>query len=257
MTAVVGYSNQIDAASLSGGSWNASYPLINLQNRYLAQKARSSDATTGSTVIDIDLGSAQSIGLVALVAHNLSAAATVRIQGSSSASQTPSLYDSTAEILYTGGTDYAKTFTSVSARYWRISINDTGNAAGYVEFGRLFIGPRFRPATTNIDWGESLAIQSRSNVQEAISGHEFFEQRPSRRVWTAKWSWLTDSEAYSSLHTIMAATDIHREVYLIAEDTDTGYRAQRNFLGRFRQLNPIEYPYLSTHACGVEIAELL
>jgi len=257
MTAVVGYSNQIDAASLSGGSWNASYPLTNLKNRYLAQRARSTNATTGATVIDIDLGSAQSIGLVALVAHNLSAAATVRIQGSSSASQTPSLYDSTAETIYTGGTDYAKTFTAVSARYWRISINDTGNTAGYVEIGRIFIGLRFKPATTNIDWGESLGIQSRSNVQESISGHEFFEQRPSRRVWTAKWSWLTDSEALISLHTIMDAMDVYYEVYLIADDTDTSYRAQRNFLGRFRQLSPIEYPYLSVHACGVEISELL
>lgn len=256
MATVIGHSNQIDLATLSGGTWNAAYPLASLKTRYLAQKARTSNALAASSVIDLDLLSAQAIGVVALVAHNLTSAATVRIQGSSAASQTPVLYDSTAQTIYTGGPDYAKSFTPVSARYWRISIVDTANPAGYIALGRVFIGPAFAPAA-GLAWGPGLAVESKTNVAEALGGMEFFDTRPNRRVWTGELAWLSDAEAWALWHPIQRAMDVYNEVYLIEDTADTAYRAQRNFLGRLRQLSPIQWPYVNQHACGVEIAELL
>ena len=255
MALVLGYSNQIDTAGLSGGSWHASYPLTNLQNRYLSQKARTVNALAASSVINLDLGSAQSVGVVALVAHNLTGSATVRIQGSSAADQSVALYDSTALPAYTG-TDYAMSFPAVSARYWRISISDTGNPAGYVQLGRVFIGWRFSPAN-NIDWNPKLAVESKTAVMESLGGPEYFDERPTRRLFTGQWSWLSDPEAYNFLLAIQRSHDVSREVYLIADDADTSYRGTTNFLARFRQLSPIEWPYLNSHSCGVELGELL
>lgn len=255
MTCVLGYANQIDVTTLSGGNWNASYPLANLKNRYLNQKARSSNALEASTVINLDLGSIQRIGVVALCSHNLSESATVRIQASSSNTMSPSLFDSTAETIYSGA-DYAKTFEYVEARYWRISISDTGNTDGYVELGRIFVGWRFRPAI-NIDWSPKLAIESRTNVAEALAGPEYFDERPNRRVWQATWSWLTDYEAHRVLLDLQRNQDVSGEVYLIAEDTDTLTRGQKWFLGRFRTLSSIEHPYLNLYSAGVEVGELL
>jgi hypothetical protein len=68
---------------------------------------------------------------------------------------------------------------------------------------------------------------------------------------------MTDNEAYSTYIAIMRGTDISREVYLLEDDSDTAYRDQRSFLGRFRTLSPIEWPYVSQHAVGVEVGELL
>ena len=255
MAIVLGYSNQIDTATLSGGSWNASYPLTNLQNRYLSQKARTTNALAASSVINLDLGAAQTIGVVALVAHNLTTSATVRIQGSSAADQSVALYDSTALAAYSGN-DYALSFTAVSARYWRISISDTGNPAGYVQLGRVFIGWRFSPAN-NIDWNPKLAVESKTGVMESLGGPEYFDERTTRRLFTGEWSWLSDPEAYNFLLAIQRSHDVSREVYLIADDTDTNYRGIRNFLARFRQLSPIEWPYVGQHTCGVELGELL
>jgi hypothetical protein len=255
MGTVLGYSNKIDSATLSGGSWNAGYPLSNLKNRYLAQKARTTNALSTSSIIDIDLGSAQVIGVVAVVAHNLSAAATVRIQGDDTAGITSPLYDSGALPIYSGS-DYALPFAPVSARYWRISLIDTGNAAGYIQLGRVFIGPKLAPAK-GTDWGQSLAIDSSTEVQRSLGGPEYFDERANRRIWRGKWSWLTDAEGYSTVLGILRSHDISREVYVIGDDADTTYRGERNFLGRLRQLNAIEWPYLNYHAMAAEIGELI
>lgn len=255
MACVIGYANQTDISTLSGGSWNASYPLTNLQNRYLTQKARSNNALAASTVINVDLGQVQRIGVIALVSHNLSATATVRIQASSSGTMTPLLYDSNAVTVYSH-TDYATSFTVTEARYWRITISDTANVNGYVEIGRLFLGWKFAP-TNNIDWSPTLSVESKTGVTESLGGPEYFEDRPNRRVWQGKWSWLDDNEAYRVFLVMQRKTDVSGEVYLIENDSDTTYRDLRWFLGRFRSLSPIEWPYLNQHSAGVEIGEIL
>lgn len=255
MSTVLGYSNQIDNSTLSGGSWNASYPLTNLKSRYLSQKARTTNALAASSVINIDLGSAQPIGVLALVAHNLTTSATVRVQGAANSGQSPTLYDSTALLAYSGS-DYAITFDNTIARYWRVSISDTGNPVGYIQLGRIFLGPRFRP-TADIDWTPSISVESKTGVMESLGGPEYFDERPNRRLFTAKWSWLTETEAYNVLLAVQRSQDVSREVYLIMDDASTTYRGEKNFLARFRQLSPIEWPYRVAHACGVEVGELL
>lgn len=255
MTCVLGYANQIDNSTLSGGSWNASYPLTNLKNRYLWQKARTNNALASSSVLNLDLGGLQRIGVVALCKHNFSDIATVRIQASSSATMSPLLYDSGADLIYPG-LDYAKTFSRVEARYWRISIIDTTNVNGFIEFGRVFIGWRFSP-TNNIDWSASFAVESTTNVVQSLAGPEYFDERPNRRVWQGKWSWLDDYDAYRVMLTIQRSQDISREVFLIEDDSDTVFRDLRWFLGRFKQLSAIEWPYVNQHAVGVEISEVL
>lgn len=255
MATIIGYANQIDISSVSGGSWNSSYPLSNLKSRYLNLKARSNNLLAASTVINVDLGQLQRIGLIALCNHNLTDQATIRIQGSSSATMSPLLFDTTAETAYSG-TDYARTFPFVECRYWRITISDPTNTAGYVELGRVFVGWRFAPAT-NIDFGATISVDSKTQVAEALGGPEYFDERPNRRVWQGKWSWLNDYEAYRVFLTILRSQDISREVYLIEDDADVDFRKERGFLGRFRQLSAIEWPYLDKHAVGVEIGELL
>lgn len=251
----MGFANQIDIATLGGGSWNASYPLTNLQSSYLTQKARSTNALTTSTVINLDVITPQRIGVIALIQHNLSALATVRILGSADSAHTSPLYDSGATLVY-DHTDYAISFPITEARHWRISIVDTGNSAGYVEIGRIFLGWKFQPSV-NIEWEPSLEVESKTGVQEALAGPEYFDERPNRRVWRGALSWLSDAEAYRLLHRIQRTQDVSREVYFMEDDTDTDYRDIRWFLGRFRTLDAITWPYLDKHSMGLEIGEVI
>lgn len=237
MSTVIGYSNLIDTATLAGTWTNTS----NLKTRYLAQKA----SAGAGAYLDIDLGSAKSIGVVALCAKSMNSGTVTVTAG---ATQGATTYSSGTLTVYSG-VDFAYTLTPATYRHWRITVSASGTV------GRIFIGPRYLPAA-NIDWNASLQVESRTQISESLGGQEYFDARANRRVWRARFSWLTNSEAYQWL-TLQQAQDVSGEVYLIEEDTDSTYRAQRNFLGRLRTLDAVEYPYLSTHAVGLEIGELL
>ena len=95
--AIICYGNLIDSATLSGGDWSETLPLANLQSRILSKVARSTDAAPASTVIAVDFGAARTLGVVALVNHNLTLAATVRVRAGSEADMISGVeYDSTA-----------------------------------------------------------------------------------------------------------------------------------------------------------------
>jgi hypothetical protein len=239
MALVLGYGNLIDSATL-GGTWTNT---ANLKTRYLAQKA----AAGAGAYLDIDLGSAQTIGLVALVSETIASGTITITAGTSAGGST--LYNSGALSIYSG-TDFAKSFTDVSARYWRIATSAGGT------IGRVFIGPAFKPVN-NIDWNPSIAVESKTGILESLGGPEYFDERPNRRLFTGQWSWLGDAEAWTVLLAIHRSHDVSREVYLIQDDLDASYRGSTNFLARFRTLSPIEWPYLSQHAVGVELGELL
>jgi len=78
--AILAYGNRADAATLSGGNWQPSLPLTNLQNRRLAKTARSTSLALANTKFDADLGQNRLVRVIALVAHNASLAALYRVR---------------------------------------------------------------------------------------------------------------------------------------------------------------------------------
>ena len=81
----LGWNNRTDSGTLSGGSWQSTLPLSNLQTRQVQKVARTLDAAVASTQFLIDLGQARTIGALALVVHNISVTGEVRITGSDTA----------------------------------------------------------------------------------------------------------------------------------------------------------------------------
>lgn len=248
MAALLGHSNQIDNATLSGGTWEEDYPITRLQNKRLRKKARS--ASTSATIV-ITLPSATEIGIVAVCSHNLTDAATVRVQIGA--------FDSGVVTVYPkqpfSRQDYAIPFVTETASECTITIEDSTNPDGYVEFGRIFIGPTFSPSSC-FDWGYSDGLISASQIQEAIGGPEFFFDLSVRRSWQGQFSWLTDAEA-AEFRRIMRLSDIGHEVYWCPRSEITAGQGEFWFLGRFSELSPIAYPYLQTHSVPVSIRELI
>lgn len=254
MGMILGYANQVDDAPVSGGSWDTDYPLTNVKTRYLYQRARTTDVLASSSTMVIDTGENQTIGVVALVRHNLTTNATVRIKGYENSGLTTLIFDSGAVSVY-AGQDFIHAFAPETARYWQIVIDDHASGGSYVEVGRVFIGWRFDPETC-IDWGATIGVESQTEVMSALAGPEYFDTRPNRRVVTGQWSWLTQAEAHGVYLSIMRNQDIDKEVVVML-DPSTSYPDQVWFLGRFRTLNAIEWPYLQKHSVGVEIGEVL
>lgn len=249
MAAILGHSNQIESAVLSGGSWDTDYPVTNLQNQRLRKKARS--ASTSATIV-VTLPAAIEIGIVAVCAHNLTDTATVRVQGGA--------FDSGVDTVYPAQPFSRKDYAclvqpEVSAAEWTITITDAANPDGYVAIGRVFIGPTFTPSSC-FDWGYADGLISASNIQEAIGGPEFAMYLSVRRSWQGQFSWLTDAEA-AEFRRIMRQSDISREIYWVPRAEITTGQGEFWFLGRFSELSPIAYPYLDYHSVPVNIRELL
>lgn len=89
---------------MSGGSWTAALPLVNLQNRQVQKVGRTTNAALASTKFDIDLQGPKQIGVFALVVHNISTSGKVRITASdgttawSNLLSNPSAFDNAAWI---------------------------------------------------------------------------------------------------------------------------------------------------------------
>lgn len=255
MACLLGYANQIDDGTVSGGSWSASYPLTNVKTSYLFQKARTTNTLATSSTIILDCGTAQTIGVIALIRHNMTFTATVTITASNASDFGTLEYNSGALEVYEH-VDWATSFTPVGARYWKIVISNASNGAGYIEVGRVFVGWQFKPAI-NIDFGASIGVESDTTSMRALAGPDYFDSRPNRRIWRGQWSWLTEEIAMEVLLTIMRSQDIEKEVFLMEDDQDSDYQPNRWFLARFRTLSQIEWPYLNYRSCGVEMVEVI
>jgi hypothetical protein len=282
---LIGYSNLADIATLSGGDWLATMPRDNLLTDPIGLHARTVDDATASTQFDIDFGGAQGVRLFALVSHNLSASATYRLRGSDTAGVfTTPLYDSgttsawaasytaSAEpwesdgfwdsiVTWSGADGGTPNLIHVlaaetAARYWRLEIADTTNADGYVEAGRLFVGPAFAPAV-NFDWGAAIGYADESTVEMVYGGTEYFDRRPVRRVATLRFSWLTDAEALRYLLDLQRTRGITREILFVWDPDDLEYFQRRSFLARQQDLNPIEAARYGAHSAALRLRELI
>lgn len=286
---MIGFPNRIDAATLSGGSWGSGSPLAglvlaNLQSRIIGKVARSTSAALVNAKFDIDLGAAKNIRLVGLINHNCSLAALVRIRGASDAAFStvlddsgwlpvwPAVYPSTSldweddnwwtgqytdeqRAGYTAAFVYALSINTV-ARYWRIEFDDTTNAAGYIQLGRVFIGPAWQPSE-NPQYGPGLGWETRTEIQEALGGAEYFQRRTPYRVQTINLDFMTDDAALGNAFEIQRRAGLDLELLWVHDPDDTIHALRRRFIGRLRTLNPILNPDYNTNSTTFEIKELL
>lgn len=255
---IIGYNNLISAATLSGGAWSTSYPQNNIKTRFLNQAARSTNVLAASTLINIDLVSAKPVLAFAAIKTNISASgATYRLRGSNDNTFATSLYDSGTLSMATQTPHLIVGLPSViTARYWRLEIIDTSNPAGYLQIGHIFIGDGFQPSS-NYSRGAEIGYESRTEITESLGGVEYFNSKASRRVFNLRLDWLTDSEAYADAMDLQAIAGIENEVLLIADRADATYNQQRNFLGRLRQLSPLQNPYLTVNQASFNIIEIV
>jgi hypothetical protein len=258
---LLGYGNRIGSATITGGSWLAGAPASNVGTWPLAETARSNSALTTSTKLRINHGAAVAARVLVLARHNLSAAATVRWMRGTTAggsdvadsgainawSFSPRAYDG---AVYDVQLIQA---TQTSAQYDEIEIADTGNAAGYVELGRVFIGPAFAPAI-GPSYGLRDGHSDLSTVGRAHSGAQWVA--PSRRLRTAAFTlpYLSLAEG-GDLHQMEQIEGLTGEVAYLPHVSKPAMRQQYGFVGLSRELSGIEYPYFRAQAKALSIEQ--
>lgn len=282
----IGFPNRVDAGTLSGGSWEATLPLTNLQNRVLGKVARSSDALVASTQFDLDTSTTvKRFNVLAFVNHNLSLQAQVRIRSSTVSNFATTTYDTgwidvwpmvyTVETLdwfsenfwslkyteeeisgYTPALIHVLPSANVS-RYWRIEFDDTTNSDGYIQIGRMFMAPTWEPEENAATGSADIGWETNTDVQRAISGAEYFQPRTPYRVARFTFDVLSQDEAFANAFEIQRRAGVDQEVLFIHDTADTVHQLRRRFLGRLRKLSAIEYPYGDKNKTAFEISEVL
>lgn len=282
--AMLGFPNLIDGATLSEGSFVTTLSRDNIKNRVLSKVARTSNATATSTRLKIDLGTSKIVRVFGAFNHNCTLDATYRLRASDDSTFSTTMFDSGVRevwpTVFPYGTlewednnwwngKYAEdsisgyttslittTPTVVFARYWYLEIFDEGNPLGYIDIGRIFLGRVWQPSL-NMNYGASLGWETKTEVQESLNGTEYFQRRNPYRVQKFTLDMMHEDETFAQAFEMMRRAGIDQEVLFIHDPDEATHALRRRFLGRMRQLSPIEYPYFNRNKLGFEIKELL
>lgn len=273
--------------ALSGGAWSAGLPLTNLQNRELSKVARSSNALAPSTQFTADLGVARAWRAYALLGHNCSLAATVRVRAGDHPTDFTGghlLYDSTTvdvwRAVYPGGSipSYHPSFATgkltaesavgfpmpimfvppapISARYLLTEITDTTNPAGYVQAGRLVIAYGYQPSL-NMSYGLRLGYESATQRLESDGGQFLFNAKPRRRSVTFAINDLPQDEALVEPFDLQRRVGTSEQLLFVFDPTDTALMPWRSFLSVFKELSALEMATFARFGVPLSLIEEL
>jgi len=284
--ALLCYPNIDTRATLSMGSWTATMPLNNLKTRVIKEYARTTNTLASSTRFLATFDKARPMRVVNLTDHNLTTSASYRVRLFDDAALTMLAYDSGEvrtfgqiydETTVPGGWDGGNLFdlttteeeregltaaivhvmpTTVAAQYLLVELFDTTNPAGYVQAGRLFVGDAWEPIY-NMSYGAGLSYENRDEIDEADSGSEYFNTRPSPRVARFTLGFMTEDEAMTRAFDMQRTQGATQDVLFVWNQSDVAHAARRSFLGRLRSLQPIEQDFFDNFRSTHEIKELL
>lgn len=279
---ILGTPNRIGpGATLSGGLWLAGLPLANLADPQFTKVARSTDATLTSTKFDVDFGTTRALRIIALSNHNLSQGATWRVTLGTSAGgaqvydsgwvqvwrmtfdnellqwESPSWWTGTASNEFVGHPFPAVIALTdwLSARYGRVEINDTANAAGYVQIGRAHFCNGFEPVV-NAEYGLKDGWRDLSTMSSAESGANWFTARRRIRTVQAVLPSLSQAEG-DTLYELMRSAGTVGEVFYVPRPADPGMCQRYGFAGRLVELSALDYPYYNRRGLPIRLEEIV
>lgn len=276
--------NRVDTAALSGGAYTTQLPLSNAKSRVFAEKARSVDTATASTQFTLTLTGPKAVGVVSIASHNFSSSAKIRVVAYKDAAKTdiafdstlvdvwPALFESTDlewefDNFWFGGLteEERDQFTPLFYTFFPdallvnvvdVFIEDTANPAGFVEFGRVFIGDAWQPKV-NMELGCSMGYVDESTFEAADDGTEYFDERRRRRTFDFRLPNLDESEAYNRIYSLNKTQGITKEILVAYSLQQTPENFARVFIGRQRQIDALANPYLESYETQLSLLEIL
>ncbi|CAH1670817.1 MULTISPECIES: hypothetical protein [unclassified Chelatococcus] len=263
------------------GSWVTGLPLANLQNNQLFRRARSTNLTLTSTRFRIGFSAPIAQRVFLLGPHNGSGGMQYRIRGYSNSGYSSLIFDtgwigrSVSSLTlpwetfnwWLGGAGTENDDPEVrpwiihvfddqvAAQYWQVEIDDTGNAAGYFEAGRLFMADWWEPSI-NYQYGNNgLTFEPNVIRETSASGAEYSERRgPAVRVFSFNLDHLPEAELYSSGYRMMRLAGDDREVFVIPDPADA-FIQRRSFLGRLRSFGSLSQNTFQRGGASFELKE--
>lgn len=235
----IAWENRADAATISTDSQLASLPVTNLQVEHVGRKWRTNLDT--SVYVIFDMGAPVACDLVALLGTNLTPAGTVRVRASDVDPTVVATLLRDTGVLACGvkagyGAIY-KSFTSATARYWRIDLDDAAAPGGYLEAGRVFLGPSWTPSVPQLfDWAPF--VHDPSILGRSYGGQTFADQRPKRRGLMFVLDYMNEAEMYGNAFRLGFEQGITGDVLAIP-DISGAYLSEQAVFGQLEANDPL------------------
>ncbi len=86
----------------------------------------------------------------------------------------------------------------ISARYFVIEVEDTGNTESYIDLHKLVIGPAWR-TSTDIKLGYTISYEDKSKVSRSRGGQAYINIQPQYRKFSVNFEGLPRRETYNNL----------------------------------------------------------
>jgi hypothetical protein len=150
-------------ATIAAVSEQAAYPDDNLKIEPVSKTWRTAATQVSNQNVAVDLGSAKSVSIAALVNHNLTSAATITLNGGSSANPDGSQFTTT--ITWARRNAWKILTAAETWRYWLFIIDDPANPDTYIEVGLALLGSKIT-LDRAFDFGWS---KRRETVNQALS----------------------------------------------------------------------------------------
>ncbi|MGA4552387.1 hypothetical protein [Methylorubrum aminovorans] len=254
------YEDMAARATLSGGGWQpGSLKLANLRTPYLAEIARSSNASPANSQFDVDLGAYRTIGGIALGGCQVTPFAQYRLRAFINDASGPVGYD-TGVIPFPGTRvdqqlldwedpgfweGVSQEFDdrrkgslllhippeSITARVWRVEIIDPGHPANRIDIGRLIMGRLWQPAFNYTYDNNSLDFEALTDVEESRTGTRFYNARNLRRIFSFGFDFLPEADTLRDVYRIATRSGIHNQVVVAPDPSDITNFQRDAFIG--------------------------
>lgn len=146
--------------------------------------------------------------------------------------------------------------TEQTGGHWRLDLIEPTHPKGYLQLGRVFMGPVWQPPV-NVAYGDiSMKFVDRDLVSETASGAEYGVKQQSPREARVTWR-LLDDEDLDALLYIDALVGTSEEVYWARDPDDEARLPLWSFIGRFLELTDTEEPDYGATAKTAVIRERL
>lgn len=172
------------------------YPKTNLYDNNPASVFRTT-AAAGIETIDFDFLSATAIDTVAIANPNFRSSSIIKIQWGTL--DNGSVFDVEETINVSGlGNDPAfenlfhKLASTISKRYFRLSISDIGNPDGYYEVGEIWLSVRVTPAQDwEINWSQNFPDTNVVHKTEYLHSYSYIRDTGDIRMFSVNWTGIT------------------------------------------------------------------
>ncbi len=281
------FPNYVPGAQLTGGQWAAGdLSLDALKDLDAGRVARTQGLDPSGTFLDITFDRLRTIGGLAVLNHNLSVSASLILQGFRDASRLDPVYNASGEavevypVAYSRGQirfgetnwwsrkplaeslDRVRTLAllilpaQIRARYWRLKFVDPTNAAGFLDIGKVYLGPLFDPPH-NYAYGATLTTMDESRMSQALSGFRDYDRRGKRRQLAVTFQNMKERAEFSRWFDLLADAGITEEMIVIRNPADTINLHRTTICATLREASALEQSVYLRMGVGLVFEEAL